>query len=178
MRHRKKGKRLGRPMAHRDAVMKNLVREIFLHGRIKTTITKAKMLRPMVEPIITRAKKGTLHDRREASRVISDKKLLKKIFSEVAPLYADRKGGYTRILRLGNRAGDNAPLVIIELIDWEKVYKKEDKDAKKGKEKEDKGKSKSGEKIKAAKAPKEAKEAKADKKEKPAKKEKKQKTEK
>jgi len=141
MRHRKFGKRLNRPMAHRKAVMDNLAKYIVMHGRIVTTITKAKMLRGVIEPLITIAKKGTISGMRQAMSVFRSRDLVKKLFTEIAPLYKERNGGYTRILKYYNRAGDNAPMAIIELIGSEAIYKKEDKKEKKEKkEKAEKGK--------------------------------------
>jgi len=110
-------------------MFKTLSRQLLEHGRIFTTIAKAKRLREIVEPMITRAKSGTLHDRRLVAEWIPEAKVLKKLFTEVAELYKERKGGYTRILKAGPRKGDAAELVLIELVDYEKVYKKEEKPA-------------------------------------------------
>ncbi|HDQ25253.1 MAG TPA: 50S ribosomal protein L17 [bacterium] len=126
MRHGKRGKKFSRPKGGRAALMRNLSKQLFIHGRIMTTITKAKVLRGFVEPLITKAKRGTLHDIRQVSRMINNRDILKKLVKEVAPLYSARNGGYTRIIRHKNRPGDNAQLAIIELIDSEKVYKKEE----------------------------------------------------
>ena len=181
MRHNKKGKRLGRPMGHRKALMKNLAKQFFMHGRIKTTITKAKVLKEIVEPIITRAKKGTVYDRREVVKAIGgkgagEKNIIKKIFNEVAPLFAERNGGYTRIMRLKNRPGDNAEIVIIELIGFDTIYKKEEKTGNKGKKAKVKEKDETGKDEKPVKKDKKVKEE-SEKKEKPVKKEKKTKEE-
>jgi|DewCreStandDraft_4_1066084.scaffolds.fasta_scaffold02664_32 large subunit ribosomal protein L17 len=126
MRHLKSGKKFNRPKDHRKALMKMLCNELIKHGRIMTTVAKAKYLRTVIEPLITKAKKGGLHNIRLISRIITDKSLITKLCKEIAPLYAERNGGYTRILKLENRAGDNAPMAFIEFIDREKVYKKEE----------------------------------------------------
>lgn len=126
MRHLKSGKKFGRPKDHRKALMKMLCYQLIKHGRIKTTLEKAKYLRTVIEPLVTRAKKGGLHNIRYISRVVTDKSLLMKLCKEIAPLYIDRNGGYTRILKIDNRAGDNASMALIEFIDWEKIYKKEE----------------------------------------------------
>jgi large subunit ribosomal protein L17 len=126
MRHGKSGKKFGLDKAARKAIMRNMAKQLFIYGRIRTTVARAKYLRTIVEPIITRAKGGTLNDIREVYKYIDDRDMIKKIFTEVAPLYKDRKGGYTRVLRLENRPGDNAEMALIELIDATSVYKKEE----------------------------------------------------
>jgi len=126
MRHLKSGKKFGRPKDHRKALMKNLCYQLLKYGRIMTTVAKAKYLRTVIEPLITKAKKGGLHNVRLISRIITDKSLITKLCKEIAPLYSDRNGGYTRVLKLESRAGDNAPMAFIEFIDREKVYKKEE----------------------------------------------------
>lgn len=138
MRHRKKGKRLSRPMAHRDAVLKNLAKYLIMNGRIKTTITKAKLLREVIEPLVTRAKTDTLHNRREVAKVINDKTLVKKLFTEIGPFYKERPGGYTRIIKYKNRPGDNALLAIIEFVDYQQSYKKPENVSEKNKKIKDK----------------------------------------
>jgi large subunit ribosomal protein L17 len=138
MRHRKKGKRLSRPMAHRDAVLRNLAKYLIMHGRIKTTITKAKLLREVVEPLVTRAKIDTVNNRREVAKVINDKALVKKLFTEIGPFYKERQGGYTRIIRYKNRPGDNALLALIEFVDYEQFYKKPEKVSEKDKKTKEK----------------------------------------
>ncbi len=117
MRHRKAGRKLGRSSGHRRALYRNLVTELFRHERIKTTETKAKAIQPKVEKLITLSKQDTLHARRLAAGRLNDKEILRKLFVEVAPRYQDREGGYTRIFKLGHRQGDNAPMVIIELVE-------------------------------------------------------------
>ncbi|GIX06199.1 MAG: 50S ribosomal protein L17 [Candidatus Poribacteria bacterium] len=122
MYHRKHLKKLGRTSAHREALFRNQATELFRHGRIRTTLPKAKALRPVVEKMITAAKhahqdpsKG-VHKRRLVAKMIRDRKVLQKLFNEIAPRYAERPGGYTRIIKLGHRLGDNAPEAIIELV--------------------------------------------------------------
>ena len=117
MRHRKAGRKLGRSSGHRRALYRNLVTELLRHERIKTTEAKAKAIRPKAEKLITLGKRGTLHARRLAAGRLNDPEVLKKLFDEIAPRYADRPGGYTRILKLGRRQGDNAPMVLIELVE-------------------------------------------------------------
>ncbi len=126
MRHLKSGKKFGRPKDHRKALMKNLCYQLLKYGKIVTTVAKAKYLRTVVEPLVTKAKKGGLHNIRLISKIIKDKSLITKLCKEIAPLYANRNGGYTRVLKLENRTGDNAPMAIIEFVDREKVYEKEE----------------------------------------------------
>lgn len=123
MRHRKSFKQLGRPASHRRAMLANLATQLFAHKKIRTTTAKAKALRPLVERLITFAKKGTLHARRLVLRIVRDQKVVRELFSEVAPVYATRQGGYTRIVKLGRRSGDGAELAYIELVDFESVRK-------------------------------------------------------
>lgn len=125
MRHnRKKGLKLGTDASHTKAMKKSLAQALFTNDRIKTTITRAKALRSYAEPIITWAKKGDLHSRRLAIAKLGDKDLVKEIFDKAAQgMWADRNGGYTRIMKLGTRKGDNAEMVIIELL-TEPVVKK------------------------------------------------------
>ena len=117
MRHNKSGRRLGRKPDHRQHMMKNMVTSFFEHEKITTTVTRAKELRKLVDKMITLGKRGDLHARRLALRVINDQKVVAKLFEMIAPRYTDRPGGYTRIIRLENRQGDNAPMVIIELVE-------------------------------------------------------------
>lgn len=116
MRHRKKGNRLGRDAAHRMAMTRNLVTSLFEHGRVETTRMKAKGVRPVAEKLVTLAKRGDLHARRQAARYIQNHRVLQGLFSYWADLYADRQGGYTRILRGGFRHGDGAEIAYLELI--------------------------------------------------------------
>ena len=117
MRHRKAGRKLGRSSGHRRALYRNLVTELFRHERIKTTEAKAKAVQPKAEKLITLGKRGTLHARRLAAGRLNDPEILKKLFDEIAPRYEERAGGYTRILKLGHRQGDNAAMALIELVE-------------------------------------------------------------
>ena len=118
-----KGPRLGGGPAHERLLLANLAAALFTHKSIKTTETKAKRLRPLAERLITFAKRGDLHARRRVLSVIGDKEVVHVLFTEIAPLVADREGGYTRITKVGNRKGDNAPMAVIELV-LEPVNKK------------------------------------------------------
>jgi large subunit ribosomal protein L17 len=111
-----KGPRLGGGSAHQKAILANLATSLFEHGRIKTTETKARALRPYAEKLITHAKKGALHNRREVLKKIRDKDVVHTLFAEIGPFFADRNGGYTRIIKVENRKGDNAPMAVIELV--------------------------------------------------------------
>jgi len=116
MRHQKSGRKFGRTTAHRRAMFSNMATSLILHERIQTTDAKAKDLRRIVERLITLAKKGDLAARRRAYRTVRDQAVLKKLFDEVGPRYTERPGGYTRILKTGNRVGDNAAMALIELV--------------------------------------------------------------
>lgn len=118
-----KGPRLGGGPAHERLLLANLAAALFTHGSIKTTETKAKRLRPLAERLITFAKRGDLHARRRVLSIIGDKEVVHVLFTEIAPQVADREGGYTRITKVGNRKGDNAPMAVIELV-LEPVVKK------------------------------------------------------
>ena len=111
-----KGARLGGSSSHQKALLANLATSRFEHGRIKTTEPKARALRPYAEKLITHAKKGTLHNRREVLKKIRDKDVVHTLFAEIGPFFADRNGGYTRIIKVENRKGDNAPMAVIELV--------------------------------------------------------------
>ncbi len=124
MRHRKGYKRLGRNKPERDSMMHNLVRGLFISQSIKTTIVKAKEARKLAERLITIAKKDDLHSRRKVFAVLRDEDLVAKLFKEIAPLFKDRNGGYTRIIQFGMRRGDNAQLVILELTEKKVVAPK------------------------------------------------------
>jgi len=117
MRHCNSGKRLGRNTSHRKAMLRNMVTSLFEHEKISTTDARAKELRPMAEKLITLAKRGDLHARRLVTSVVRDRKVVGKLFEQIAPRFADRPGGYTRIIKLGNRLGDNAPLSLIALVE-------------------------------------------------------------
>lgn len=112
----KKGPRLGGSPSHQKAMTSNLARQVILHGRITTTETRAKMAKPVVERLVTYGKKGNVAARREALKVINDRDVIHHLFAVIAPRYEERNGGYTRILKLGPRQGDNAPMVILELV--------------------------------------------------------------
>ncbi|OBG22368.1 50S ribosomal protein L17 [Mycobacterium sp. 852002-51057_SCH5723018] len=111
-----KGPRLGGSSSHQKALLANLATSLFEHGRIKTTEPKARALRPYAEKLITHAKKGTLHNRREVLKKIRDKDVVHVLFEEIGPFFADRNGGYTRIIKVEARKGDNAPMAVIELV--------------------------------------------------------------
>lgn len=117
MRHRKKGRQLSRTASHREALLRNMATSLFRHGRISTTTAKAKELRPYAERLITLAKRGDLHARRIASRKIADREVLGALFETIGPRFAERPGGYTRVLKLGHRQGDGAEMALIELVD-------------------------------------------------------------
>ncbi|WGL53232.1 50S ribosomal protein L17 [Nocardioides sp. BP30] len=112
----KKGARLGGSPAHQKLILSNLATQLFEHGRITTTETKARTLRPLAEKLITKAKKGDLHNRREVLKTIRDKSVVHVLFTEIAETFAERPGGYTRITKIGPRKGDNAPMAVIELV--------------------------------------------------------------
>ncbi|MDT5250316.1 MAG: large subunit ribosomal protein [Mycobacterium sp.] len=111
-----KGPRLGGSSSHQKALLANLATSLFEHGRIKTTEPKARALRPYAEKLITHAKKGSLHNRREVMKKIRDKDVVHVLFAEIGPFFADREGGYTRIIKVEARKGDNAPMAVIELV--------------------------------------------------------------
>lgn len=119
MRHKKAGRKLGRTSAHRDAMFRNMVTSLFEHERIVTTTQKAKELRPIAEKLITLAKRGDLHARRQALSYIRSKEVVAKLFDEIKEQFATRNGGYTRIIRTGVRQGDAASMSIIELVGYE-----------------------------------------------------------
>jgi large subunit ribosomal protein L17 len=129
MRHLKAGRILGRTSAHRKALFRNLVTALITRERIRTTLAKAKELRSKAEKTITLGKKGTLHARRLAFRTVQEKEALKKLFGPIAERFANRNGGYTRIIKIGNRKGDSAPMAFIELVEAD-VKKVEEKPAK------------------------------------------------
>ena len=112
----KKGPRLGGSPAHQKLIVSNLATALFEHGRITTTETRARVLRPVAEKLITKAKRGDLHNRREVLKTIRDKSVVHTLFTEIAPTFEDRPGGYTRITKIGPRKGDNAPMAVIELV--------------------------------------------------------------
>ena len=112
----KKGPRLGGSPAHQRLMLSNLATALFEHGRITTTETRARLLRPVAEKLITKAKRGDLHNRREVLKTVRDKSVVHTLFTEIAPTFSERPGGYTRITKIGPRKGDNAPMAVIELV--------------------------------------------------------------
>lgn len=149
MRHQVKGRKLKRTASHRDALLRNLALSLILHKRIKTTVAKAKELRTFVEPLITKARKGDLNNKRLVMSELRSKEAGKALFGEVVEKIGDRKGGYTRVIKLGHRQGDAAEMAIVELVDFNavineaasskkeaKAQKKEEKKAKKAAEAE------------------------------------------
>ena len=134
MRHRKSFNHLGRTSPHRKAMLSNMATSLILHKRINTTVAKAKALRSYVEPLITKAKEDTTHSRRVVFSYLQDKHAVTELFREVSSKVGDRAGGYTRIIKLGNRLGDNADMAMIELVDFNEHLLKEktDKKAKTG----------------------------------------------
>jgi large subunit ribosomal protein L17 len=119
MRHRRAGKKLGRDSAHRRALYSNLAGALIEHGRIKTTVAKAKAVKPLAEQMIALGKRGDLHARRLALAELRSQDVVHQLFAEVAPRFADRPGGYTRIVKLGPRQGDAAEMVYLELVDFD-----------------------------------------------------------
>jgi len=133
MRHNKKVNHLGRKSAHRKAMLANMASSLLVHKRISTTIAKARALRSYVEPLITKAKDDTTHSRRVVFSYLQDKDAVSELFRNIAAKIADRPGGYTRILKTGNRLGDNAEMCIIELVDYNEAMLAAKDDAAKGK---------------------------------------------
>ncbi|MFQ6673795.1 MAG: 50S ribosomal protein L17 [Fidelibacterota bacterium] len=130
MRHQKRGRKLGRTASHRKALLSNLASSLIIHKRIKTTDAKAKETRKFIEPLVTRAKRGTLHDRRQVLRKIPRPGVVKILFDEIAPKYLDRPGGYTRIIKLGFRDNDRSSISQLEFLDYVEPEKSsESKDA-------------------------------------------------
>jgi len=127
MRHGKKVNHLGRKTAHRKAMLSNMACSLIEHKRINTTVQKAKELRKVVEPLITRSKDNSTHNRRIAFAVLGQKEVVTELFSVVAPKVGDRPGGYTRIIKTGNRQGDNAEMCMIELVDFNEIYGQDEK---------------------------------------------------
>ncbi len=123
MRHKKNFRKFKRESSHRVAMLNNLVTSLLRHERIKTTLAKAKDLRGVIEPLITKAGEDNIHNRRQAYNTVFDKAVVHKLFTELGPRYQKRAGGYTRVLKIGSRAGDAAPMAIIELVDSPMVAK-------------------------------------------------------
>ena len=130
MRHRNAGRKLSRNTSHRRALLRNLVTSFLEHGRLMTTLPKAKEVRPLAEKMITLGKRDNLHARRQVQAYLLKEAIAKKVFDTIAPKFADRKGGYSRIIKLGNRKGDGADIAIIELLGSELEAKKAERAAK------------------------------------------------
>lgn len=143
MRHRVKGRKLKRTESHKLALLRSLSTSLLRHKRIKTTVAKAKETRSFIEPLLTKAKKNDLHAKKQVMDQIKDKEVVKELFDEIIPKIGDRPGGYTRVVKLGNRIGDAAAMAIIELVDYNDIAnkkaeeKREKKATKKEKEKEE-----------------------------------------
>ena len=127
MRHGKKFNHLGRKTAHRKAMLSNMAGSLIEHKRVMTTVQKAKALRKVVEPLVTRSKENTTHNRRIAFAILRQKEVVTELFNVVGPKVGDRPGGYTRIIKTGNRQGDNAEMCMIELVDFNDMYGKDEK---------------------------------------------------
>ena len=127
MRHARSGKKLGRDMAHRKALYANLAGAVIEHGRIKTTVTKAKAVKPIAEQLITLGRRGDIHARRQAVAFLRSKQIVHKLFAEVGPAFAERPGGYLRITRIGPRPGDAAEMAFLELVDFSAEEQAEEK---------------------------------------------------
>lgn len=144
MRHGKKNNHLGRTKSHRDALLSNMASSLLLHKRITTTVAKAKALRKYVEPLITKAKTDSTHSRRTVFSYLQNKESIKALFGEVATRTAERPGGYTRIIKLGDvRLGDNAEMCMMELVDFNDIYKADGAEQK-GKTRRSRGKKEAG----------------------------------
>jgi large subunit ribosomal protein L17 len=135
MRHGVHGRKLKRTSAHKKALLRNMATSLLKHKRIHTTLAKAKELREYVEPIITKARKGDLHNQRLIMQAIKDKEVVKELLSEIVTTIGDRKGGYTRIVRIGNRRGDGAEAAMIELVDYNAVMNEKAKENQENKQK-------------------------------------------
>jgi large subunit ribosomal protein L17 len=127
MRHHRSGKKLGRDASHRKALYANLAGALIQHGRIKTTVTKAKAVRPIAEQMITLGRRGDLHARRQAMAFLRSQEVVHRLFAEVAPRFAGREGGYSRIVRIGPRPGDAAEMAFLELVDFSAEEQAEEK---------------------------------------------------
>ena len=142
MRHQVKGRKLGRTTSHRKATLISLATALLKHKRIRTTLAKAKETRGFVEKLITKARKDDLHSKKQVMDFIKDKEVVKELFSEIIPKIGDRPGGYTRVIKIGNRLGDAASLAVIELVDYNDIItakaeeKKEEREIKAKKKKE------------------------------------------
>lgn len=152
MRHNVGHRKLGRTSAHRRALLRNLASDLFRHERLKTTVPKARELRPFAERLITLARRDDLHARRQVVRQISDKDVVKKLFDTLGPRFAQRPGGYTRALKLGPRLGDGADMAIVELVGSEPTFKKQKDDKKARRERKAKVREKEAEAVAADEA--------------------------
>ena len=178
MRHRVAGRKLSRHTQHRELMFRNMLVSLLQHERIRTTLAKGKELRSWADRIISLGKQGTLHARRRAFALLRDKKVVKRLFDEIAPKFKDRQGGYTRVYKLGWRQGDAAPLSLVELVTYSAPEEKKKSAIKKAIEKVTPGKKGKAEKKEKGKEGKEKKEKKVKKEEKEAPKEKKEKSKK
>lgn len=140
MRHNVKGRKLKRTASHRAALLNSLTTSLLKYKRIKTTEAKAKEARTFVEKLITKAKKNDLHVRRQVMSVVNDKEVVKELFGEIIPKIGERPGGYTRVVKLGNRVGDAAPMAILELVDYNDVANKKAEEQKEKRETKQKAK--------------------------------------
>jgi large subunit ribosomal protein L17 len=147
MRHRVKGRKLSRTSSHRKALMGALATSVLKHKRIRTTVAKAKEARSVVETLITKARKDDLHSKRQFMKVIHDKEVVKELFSEIVPKIGDRPGGYTRVIKLGNRIGDAASMAILELVDYNDVINKKAEEKKERQEEKRKVKAEKEQKV-------------------------------
>jgi len=158
MRHNVKGRKLGRTSSHRKATLQALATSLLKHKRIKTTLAKAKELRGFAEKLITKARKGDLHSQRQVMEFLKDKEVVKELFGDIVTKIGDRPGGYTRVIKLGQRFGDSAQMAIIELVDYNEIVtakeekQKEERDAK-AKEKKEKAKAEELEEAPVPEAP-------------------------
>jgi large subunit ribosomal protein L17 len=152
MRHNVGYRKLGRTSEHRRALLRNLASDLFRHERLKTTVPKARELRPFAERLITLARRDDLHARRQVVRQISDKDVVKKLFDTLGPRFAQRPGGYTRALKLGPRLGDGADMAIVELVGSEPTFKKQKDDKKTRRDRKAKAREKEAEAAAASEA--------------------------
>lgn len=141
MRHNVKGRKLGRTASHRAALLNSLTTSLLKHKRIKTTEAKAKEAKSFVDKLITKAKRNDLHVKRQIMAVVNDKEVVKELFSEIIPKIGDRPGGYTRVVKLGNRVGDAAKMAILELVDYNDIANKKAEERKEKKDLKEKAKS-------------------------------------
>jgi large subunit ribosomal protein L17 len=147
MRHGKKFNHLGRQTAHRKAMLSNMACSLVEHKRINTTVAKAKALRRFIEPLITKSKADTTHNRRIVFKYLRDKTAVTELFKEISVKVADRPGGYVRIIKLGNRQGDNAPMAMVELVDYNELYNPNGNQAKKSTRRSRRGGAKKAESV-------------------------------